>query len=152
MTTSAALARDRTEPAADRRARFVGERRTLVEGLVLLCRIGIHPNERVEAQRVRIDIELAAAESADGVPDEIDAVICYERLVERIREIAQAGHINLVETLAARIADHCCALPDVTRVRVGVRKPDAIAEVDAAGVVLERSAVRHFADRAFRPS
>lgn len=147
MTTSAALARDLDEPEEDHAAAFVGERRTRVEGLVLLCRIGIHPQERLAPQRVRIDVELAAAE--DRVPDDIDAVICYERLVERIRQIAQADHINLVETLAARIADHCCAVLAIDRVRVGVRKLDAIAEVEAVGVELER---RRRPERVLRPS
>lgn len=147
MTTSAALARDLDDPARDRASAFVGERRTRVEGLVLLCRIGIHPQERLAPQRVRIDVELAAAE--ERVPDDIDAVICYERLVERIRQIAEADHINLVETLAARIADHCCTSLDIDRVRVGVRKLDAIVEVDAVGVELER---RRRPERVLRPS
>jgi dihydroneopterin aldolase len=147
MTTSAALARDLDDPVEDRASAFVGERRTRVEGLVLLCRIGIHAQERLAPQRVRVDVELAAAE--DRVPDDIDAVICYERLVERIRQIAQADHINLVETLAARIADHCCSALAVDRVRVGVRKLDAIAEVDAVGVELER---RRRPERVLRPS
>jgi dihydroneopterin aldolase len=88
---------------------------------------------------VRIDVELAAVEEPGGVPDDIDAVICYERLVNRIREIAQAEHINLVETLAERIADHCCSF-SVDRVRVAVRKLDVLAGVEAAGVELERVA------------
>lgn len=88
---------------------------------------------------MRIDVELAAVEEPGGVPDDIDAVICYERLVNRIREIAGAEHINLVETLAERIADHCCAL-GIDRVRVGVRKLDVLAGVEAAGVELERVA------------
>jgi dihydroneopterin aldolase len=147
MTTNAAFARDLDQPAEDRASAFTGERRTRVEGLVLLCRIGIHPEERLAPQRVRIDVELMAAE--DRVPDDIDAVICYERLVERIRQIAQADHINLVETLAARIADHCCAVLAIDRVRVGVRKLDAIAEVEAVGVELER---RRRPERVLRPS
>jgi dihydroneopterin aldolase len=147
MTTNAAFARDLDQPAEDRASAFTGERRTRVEGLVLLCRIGIHPEERLAPQRVRIDVELMAAE--DRVPDDIDAVICYERLIERIRQIAQADHINLVETLAARIADHCCAVLAIDRVRVGVRKLDAIAEVEAVGVELER---RRRPERVLRPS
>lgn len=112
---------------------------------MLPCRIGIHPHERLAPQCVRIDVELVAAEEPGGVPDRIDAVICYERLLDRIREIAQAGHINLVETLAERIADHCCGL-DVDRVRVGVRKLDVLADVEAAGVELERVAAGRRAD------
>jgi dihydroneopterin aldolase len=123
-----------------------------VEGLVILCRIGIHPKERIDPQRVRVDVELVASEDPNGVPDDIGAVICYERLVDRIRDIAHAGHINLVETLAARIADYCCASLDVDRVRIGVRKLDAIADVEAAGVVLDRVAARCCPDRVFRRS
>lgn len=122
--------------------RFKGLRRTRIEGLVLTCRIGIHPHELVAPQRVRIDVELVGREEEPaGLPDRIDAVICYERLADRIKEIVQAGHVNLVETLATRIADHCCTIGGVEQVRVGVRKLDAILEADAVGVELERVAV-----------
>lgn len=140
MTSSVAIAREVIEAAGEPRRRFAGERHTRIDGLVLLCRIGIHPHERVAPQRVRVDVELTATEEPGGVADDIDAVICYEKLVNRIREIAGAEHINLVETLAGRIADHCCALPGVERMRIGVRKLDVLADVEAAGVELERVA------------
>ena len=106
---------------------------------MLSCRVGI-AHEQVAPQRVRIDVELVTREEPAGLPDRIEAVICYEQLVVRIKELVQAGHANLVETLAARIADHCCAAGTVERVRVGVRKLDAIREAESVGVELERVA------------
>lgn len=132
--------------------RFMGLRRTRIDGLVLSCRVGIHAHERTTPQRVRIDVEVVTREEPMGLPDRIDSVICYERLATRIREIVQAGHANLVETLAARIADHCCAAGAVERVRVGVRKLDAILGAESVGVELERVAVGVPAGRAIMPS
>ncbi len=116
----------------------MGLRRTRIDGLVVSCRVGIYAHERVTPQRVRIDVELVSREEPAGLPDRIEAVICYDQLAVRIKEIVQAGHTNLVETLAARIADHCCAAGAVERVRVGVRKLDAIPDTESVGVELER--------------
>ena len=156
MSSRVAATGDRSGdgPAAERRGlvelrstgaedspRFAGLRRTRIDGLVLSCRVGIHAHEQAAPQRVRIDVELVTREEPIGLPDRIEAVICYEQLAIRIKEIVQAGHANLVETLAARIADHCCAAGAVERVRVGVRKLDAIREAESVGVELERVAV-----------
>jgi dihydroneopterin aldolase len=121
-------------------SRFVGLRRTRIDGLVLSCRVGIHAHEQTAPQRVRIDVDLVTREAA-ALPDRIESVICYEQLTDRIKEMVQAGHANLVETLATRIADHCCSIGLVERVRVGVRKLDAIREAESVGVELERVAV-----------
>jgi dihydroneopterin aldolase len=121
--------------------RFVGLRRTRIDGLVLSCRVGIHAHEQTAPQRVRIDVELVTREEPATLLDRIESVICYEQLTDRIKEMVQAGHANLVETLATRIADHCCSIGMVERVRVGVRKLDAIREAESVGVELERVAV-----------
>jgi dihydroneopterin aldolase len=129
-----------SEPLARAKAGFHGTRRTTVRGLLLHCRIGIHPQERVEPQRVRIDIELLSPEPAAHLSDKIKDTINYEKLVKRVKEIALAGHVNLVETLAGRIADHCCQTLPVERVVVRVQKIDVIPEAEAVGVEVQRIA------------
>ena len=57
-----------------------------------------------------------------------------------IKAIIDAGHINLVETLAERIGDFCVADPRVLSARVRVEKLEAVAEAASAGVEIERTA------------
>ena len=114
-----------------------GPDRLLIRDLMLRARIGIHPHER-EPQRVRINVELEILGNSRPVGDDIANVISYEHLIARIKEMVGAGHINLVETLAARIAEICLDDPRALRVRVRVEKLDV--EPDAAvGIEIERA-------------
>ena len=112
-------------------------RRLLVRDLVLDAKIGVHEHEREGAQPVRINIELSVPDD-EPTEDKLENVPCYEDLVERVKTIVAAGHVNLVETLAERIAESCFADPRVGAARVRVEKLGAISEAAAVGVEIER--------------
>ncbi|MFQ5347706.1 MAG: dihydroneopterin aldolase [Rhodothalassiaceae bacterium] len=114
-----------------------GIRHVFVRDLMLLCRIGVHDHERVGGQRVRINVDLEVVDRRDH-GDCLNNVVCYERISERIREIVAAGHVNLAETLAERIA--AMALEDgrVLAAHVRVEKLDALADAGSVGVEIER--------------
>ncbi len=111
--------------------------RVFVRDLVVPCSIGIYPREKGLRRRVRVNAELAVAEPISGSDDFAEAVN-YESVVAGIKSIAEAGHINLVETLADRIATLCLADPRVASVRVVVEKLDVYPETESVGVLLER--------------
>lgn len=113
-------------------------RRVFVRDLVLYCLIGVHRHERDGKQRVRINVDLKVAEDDGAIEDKLSNVLCYETVVDRIREIAAAGHINLVETLAEQIADACLSGSRVDCVIVRVEKLDVFADAASVGVEIER--------------
>ena len=112
-------------------------RTMFVRGLMLNCSIGVHPHERSADQRVRIDIDLTVRDDR-RLDDDIANVISYDDIVDGVKAIVAAGHINLVETLADRIGDFCTADSRVVAARVRVEKLDAIAEAASVGVEIER--------------
>lgn len=111
--------------------------RVFVRDLVVPCSIGIYPREKGLRRRVRVNAELAVDQP---IPrnDEFADVVNYETVVAGIKAIAEAGHINLVETLADRIATLCLADRRVTSVRIIVEKLDVYPETESVGVMLER--------------
>lgn len=111
--------------------------RVFVRDLVVPCSIGIYPREKGLRRRVRVNAELVVADSISGRDDFAEAVN-YETVVAGIKSIAEAGHINLVETLADRIATLCLADPRVASVRIVVEKLDVYPETESVGVLLER--------------
>jgi 7,8-dihydroneopterin aldolase/epimerase/oxygenase len=111
--------------------------RVFVRDLVVPCSIGIYPRERGVRRRVRVNAELAVDEPISGSDDFAEAVN-YETVVAGIKSIAEAGHINLVETLADRIARLCLIDARVASVRVVVEKLDVYPEAESVGVTLER--------------
>lgn len=116
-----------------------GERyRIFVHDLVLMCRIGAYPEERLKTQRVRFNLDIQVQAPREPLDDDVAKVLSYDTIISDIRELTGRGHINLVETLAAQIADICLADPRVTNVRVGVEKLDVEPAASGVGVEIER--------------
>ncbi len=113
-------------------------RRLLVRDLVLEAKIGIHKHERKGPQPVRINLDLWVPEDDRAIEDKLENVVCYEDIVAGVKTVVAAGHVNLVETLAERIAETCFADPRVEAARVRVEKLGAISEAAAVGVEIER--------------
>ena len=110
----------------------------IVRGLVVMCSIGILPEEQDRRQRVRVSVELTAPQGAAFPGDNRRRVINYEKVVAAIRDIADSGHIDLCEGFADRLATACFADPRVAQVRVTVEKLDVFADAEGVGAILER--------------
>ena len=114
-----------------------GELHVFVRDLLLTAKIGLHQHERLASQRIRINLDLTVAD--DGpIDDDYDNVVCYGGLVTGVRQVVGAGHVNLAETLAERIAEMCLADSRVLSARVRVEKLDVFPEATSVGVELER--------------
>ena len=110
-----------------------------VRGLSVEAEIGVHEHEHGRRQPLIVDAELTLA---PGRIEHIAETVNYERVVAEAQRIAGAGHMNLVETFADRLARALLGDTRVMRVRVRVEKPEALSpHAQAAGVevVLQRS-------------
>jgi dihydroneopterin aldolase len=113
-------------------------RHVFVRDLVLNARIGVYDHEKAAPQRIRLNLDLAVREGGGDLGDRLENVVCYEVVIDRVRAIVLAGHVNLVETLAERIADACLEDSRVRRVQVRVEKLDVFADASSVGVTIER--------------
>jgi len=112
-------------------------RHVFIRNLEVHAQIGIHSHEHGKVQPVRINVDLAV-EDAVKIEDKLDQVVDYGEITERIRNIVAAGHINLAETLAERIAEACFLDARVKTARVRVEKLHALPGAESAGVEIER--------------
>ena len=110
----------------------------IVRGLVVMCSIGIRPEEQHARQRVRVSVELTAPDGAPYPGENRRRVINYEKIVAAIRDVAEGGHVDLCEGFAERVAAACFADPRVAHVRVTVEKLDVFPDADGVGAILER--------------
>jgi 7,8-dihydroneopterin aldolase/epimerase/oxygenase len=109
-----------------------------IRGLVVMCSIGILPEEQGRKQRVRVSVDLTAPAGAMFPGDNRRRVINYEKVVAAIRRITEAGHIDLCEGLAERIAAACLTDSRVGHVKVWVEKLDVFPDAEGVGAILER--------------
>ncbi|WP_298912182.1 dihydroneopterin aldolase [uncultured Algimonas sp.] len=114
--------------------------RIMVRGLLIQASIGVHPHEHEQTQPVVIDIELDMGGMALPKGDRLSETLDYALVAEAAERIALKAHVQLVETLAERIADWALAEDSrVQRVAVSIAKPQALLKADAAGVEVVKS-------------
>lgn len=121
-------------------------RHMFIRDLILNASIGVHGHEHQATQRVRINIDLAVADAGAGGNisrpavgrDDLSRVVDYESIVNRVRAMVAAGHVQLVETLAERLAEACLSDGRIRIARVRVEKLDVFADAASAGVEVER--------------
>lgn len=112
-------------------------RHVFIRNLEVLAHIGVHGHERGHMQPVRINVDLGV-EDAAAIEDRLDGVVDYEAITAKIRALIGAGHVNLAETLAERIAQACFEDGRVRTARVLVEKLHAVPGAESAGVEIER--------------
>ena len=115
-----------------------GIRHVFIRDFVTKAEIGAYDHETGSAQSIRINLDLSVDESGDGHGDKLDNVVCYDTVLKGVRGILEAGHINLVETLAEKIADFILQDGRVAAVRVRIEKLEAVAGAESVGVEIER--------------
>ena len=112
--------------------------KVFVTGLTVQAQIGVYRHELGRVQPLVVEVEL---DVPVGDSDRLADTFNYETILAAAQGVAEAGHIDLVETFAHRLAGRCLEDPRVTRARVRVEKPLALAPhaVGAgAEIVLER--------------
>lgn len=119
-----------------------GLRRVFVRGLELIGSIGIYEHEKRYEQRIVVSIDLAVRDHYDGHSDRIGDVYNYEEAIGTIKRIVGGGHVNLLETLAERIAEGCLANDLVEHVTVRLEKPDILPSCRAVGIEIVRRRAR----------
>ena len=113
-------------------------RHVFIRDFMVECLIGVYEHEKCSPQRVRVNLDLAVDEGEHPIIDDILNVVSYETMANGILAIADEGHVNLVETLAERIADMCFDDQRVDSVRVRIEKLDIIENAGSVGVEIER--------------
>ena len=113
-------------------------RHVFVRDLELNANIGVYHREKGRAQPVLINVDLTVVESDGALEDQLSNVVDYGAVVDGIKHILGSGHLNLVETLAERIAEHCLADARVRVARVRIEKLQVISEARSVGVEIER--------------
>lgn len=100
--------------------------------------IGAFRSEHGVTQRLRFNVVLEVAHHAAG-SDDVDRIVSYDSITEAIEAAIAAQRLNLLETLAERVAAGCLGDPRAVRVFVRIEKLDRIP--GALGVEIARSRV-----------
>lgn len=107
-----------------------------LRGLRARGRHGVLPEERRDGQvfvvDVALDVDTSPAAASDALADTVD----YSTLARRLEQVVSGPPVDLIETLAQRLADVCLSEPLVSAAEVRVHKPQAPVGVPVDDVVV----------------
>lgn len=104
---------------------------------VVKADIGAFQKERGQKQRLRFNVVVEVRPVTEPLQDDVDRILSYDRITEAIAAELAAERLNLLETLAERIAERILLEPAAMRVFVRIEKLDRGPH--ALGVEIVRS-------------
>jgi dihydroneopterin aldolase len=107
-----------------------------LKGLEVFGHHGAYAEEQVSGQPFWFDVELAVGER--GADDDLGGAVDYTEVAATIREVSDRRRFELLEALAAAVADELRRRFTVERVVVKVRKRPAGLPVEWAAATVRR--------------
>lgn len=152
MTTDTHLAFAHPEERAAASADAGPRDRISLRDHIVVADIGAFQQERGVPQRLRFNVVVEVRPAA-GIEDDVDRILSYDRLVEAIAAELAAERLNLLETLAERVAERILAEPQAMRAFVRIEKLDIGPYALGVEIVRSRAEapVRRADDSAVQP-
>lgn len=94
-------------------------------GLRVFARHGLLDHERAEGQEFIIDAVVWLDTAPAAATDDVTRTVHYGELAGDLVRAAAGPPVNLLETLAARLAAVCLAQPGARETEITVHKPQA---------------------------
>ena len=99
--------------------------RISLTGLEAHANHGVYAVERERGQLFRVDAVLELDTAPAAADDDLARTVNYAELAQGLHAVLTGEPVDLLETLAQRLADVCLASPLVDAVEITVHKPDA---------------------------
>ena len=123
-TTDIELAFAHPEDRAEASAGAAPRDRISLRDHVVEADIGAFQKERGHKQRLRFNVVVEVRPVTGPLEDDVDRILSYDRITESIASELAAERLNLLETLAERVAERILAEPAAMRAFVRIEKLD----------------------------
>jgi dihydroneopterin aldolase len=110
-----------------------------IEQLEVFTVIGVLEHERKGLQRLMVSISFWPYEHAHDLADNIEKAVNYSAVAEETKRFAREQAVNLIETLADRLASHLLKTFPIQKVTIELRK-FALQDAKYVSVTVTRTA------------
>ena len=93
-----------------------------IEQLEVFTVIGVLEHERKGLQRLTVSISFWPSKQAQDLADNIEKAVNYSAVAEETKRFAREQAVNLIETLADRLAAHLLKIFPIQKVTIELRK------------------------------
>ena len=117
--------------------------KVFIKGLHIQTTIGFFQWEKEIKQTLVIDVAMAWDTAKAAVNDELDKTLDYAEISTAIETFANNNPVDLLETLAERMAAFLMAHYHIPWLSLSIGKPGAVHNADTVGVEIERGQLTH---------
>lgn len=125
------------------------EDRITLTGLEVFAHHGVFGFERDQGQLFRVDVEIAV--DLAGAGDQLGRTVHYGELADAVRSAVANDPVDLIETVAERVARVALGFAGVHAAKVTIHKPDAPIDAvfsDVSVTIVRYAATEPSSDRA----
>lgn len=113
--------------------------RVFIEGLTLTTTVGVYEWEKTIKQKLILDIEMAFNNQPAGLSDDVSLCLDYFEVSKAVTEFVTSTQFGLIERVAEEVAQLIMQKFSVSRIKIKVSKPSAIADAKNVAVMIERA-------------
>jgi len=112
--------------------------KVFIKGLNIQTTIGFFQWEKEIKQTLVIDVAMAWDTAKAAINDELAKTLDYAEISKAIEVFANENPVDLLETLAERMATYLMSQFHIPWIQLKIGKPGAVHNADTVGVEIER--------------
>ena len=110
------------------------KRKVIISDLIFNTSIGIHDFEKKKEQQIKFNIELDIDPSLKVNENDLNTIVNYESIVNKVKLITRKRHYNLLETLAEDIFYNLFMNRNIIQIKLRIEKPEIIRNTSSVGI------------------
>ena len=99
-------------------------KKILIENLTCNASVGVYENEKLNKQKIIINLEIVLVNNIKTHTDNINDIADYGKFRRIVLDIVNSKHFNLIETLADNLIKKIETFEKVKDVKLKITKPD----------------------------
>ena len=110
------------------------KRKVIITDLVFNTSIGVHNFEKEKEQQIKFNIEIDINPLLKVVENDLNSIINYESIINKIKLITKKKHYNLLETLAEDVFSDLFLNKNIIKIKLRIEKPEIIKNTSSVGI------------------
>ena len=103
-------------------------KKILIENLTCSASVGVYEKEKLNKQKIIIDLEILLINKIKTHTDNLNDVADYGKFRRIVLDIINSKHFNLIETLADNLIKKIGAFEKVENIKLKITKPDVFED------------------------
>ena len=109
-------------------------RKVIIKDLIFNTFIGLHEFEKNRKQIIKFNIEIYTNNKLQPDEQDLNSIINYEDVINKIETITNKKHYLLLETLAEDICSNLFENKNIISIKLKIEKPEIIKNTSSVGI------------------